>query len=312
MKKKIIGSSKAITEVLDLVSKVAGNDVTVLITGESGTGKEMVANAINSDSRRKTKPYLKMNCAAIPSELLESQLFGHERGAFTGAISRQEGCFERANGGSLFLDEIGDMSMMTQTKLLRVLQEQEFERIGGSNTIKVDVRIMAATNKSLLEEIKKGRFREDLYYRLNVVEIHIPPLRERIEDIPEIVNSFLDEFKEKYNKPELSLSNSAMSILTAYSWPGNVRELRNVIERATVLSRSNVIESDDFPDKIRKPSKLTGEGIVEDRIYTMAEMERMYAQKVLEYAGGNKLKAARLLDIDPKTLRTKLGIKGES
>ena len=312
MKKKIIGSSKAITEVLDLVSKVAGNDVTVLITGESGTGKEMVATAINSESSRKTKPYLKMNCAAIPSELLESQLFGHERGAFTGAISRQEGCFERANGGSLFLDEIGDMSMMTQTKLLRVLQEQEFERIGGSNTIKVDVRIMAATNKNLLEEIKKGRFREDLYYRLNVVEIHIPPLRERIEDIPEIVNFFLDEFKEKYNKPELSLSSSSMSILTTYAWPGNVRELRNVIERATVLSRTNVIEPDDFPDKIRKPSKLTGEGIVEDRIYTMAEMERMYAQKVLEYAGGNKLKAARLLDIDPKTLRTKLGLKAEN
>ncbi len=312
MKKKIIGSSKAISEVLDLVSKVAGNDVTVLITGESGTGKEMVATAINSESRRKTKPYLKMNCAAIPSELLESQLFGHERGAFTGAISRQEGCFERANGGSLFLDEIGDMSMMTQTKLLRVLQEQEFERIGGSNTIKVDVRIMAATNKSLLEEIKKGRFREDLYYRLNVVEIHIPPLRERIEDIPELVDSFLEEFKEKYNKPELSLSKNALSVLTTYSWPGNVRELRNVIERATVLSRSNVIESDDFPDKIRKPSKLTSDGIVEDRIYTMAEMERMYAQKVLEYAGGNKLKAARLLDIDPKTLRTKLGLKAES
>ena len=312
MKKKIIGSSKAITEVLDLVSKVAGNDVTVLITGESGTGKEMVATAINSDSSRKTKPYLKMNCAAIPSELLESQLFGHERGAFTGAISRQEGCFERANGGSLFLDEIGDMSMMTQTKLLRVLQEQEFERIGGSNTIKVDVRIMAATNKNLLEEIKKGRFREDLYYRLNVVEIHIPPLRERIEDIPEIVNSFLDEFKEKYNKPELIVSGNAMSVLTTYSWPGNVRELRNVIERATVLSRTNVIEPDDFPDKIRKPSKLAGsEGIVEDRIYTMAEMERIYAQKILEYAGGNKLKAARLLDIDPKTLRTKLGLKAE-
>ena len=312
MKKKIIGSSKAITEVLDLVSKVAGNDVTVLITGESGTGKEMVATAINSDSSRKTKPYLKMNCAAIPSELLESQLFGHERGAFTGAISRQEGCFERANGGSLFLDEIGDMSMMTQTKLLRVLQEQEFERIGGSNTIKVDVRIMAATNKNLLEEIKKGRFREDLYYRLNVVEIHIPPLRERIEDIPEIVNSFLDEFKEKYNKPELIVSGNAMSVLTTYSWPRNVRELRNVIERATVLSRTNVIEPDDFPDKIRKPSKLAGsEGIVEDRIYTMAEMERIYAQKILEYAGGNKLKAARLLDIDPKTLRTKLGLKAE-
>ncbi|MBP5468082.1 MAG: sigma-54-dependent Fis family transcriptional regulator [Candidatus Riflebacteria bacterium] len=312
MKKKIIGSSKAISSVLDLVSKVAGNDVTVLITGESGTGKEMVATAINSESQRRNKPYLKMNCAAIPSELLESQLFGHERGAFTGAISRQEGCFERANGGSLFLDEIGDMSMMTQTKLLRVLQEQEFERIGGSTTIKVDVRIMAATNKSLLEEIKKGRFREDLYYRLNVVEIHIPPLRERIEDIPEIVDSFLNEFKEKYNKQEISISRNAMSVLTAYSWPGNVRELRNVIERATVLSRSNIIEADDFPEKIRKPSKLSDDGIVEDRIYTMAEMERMYAQKVLEYAGGNKLKAARLLDIDPKTLRTKLGLKAES
>lgn len=295
-----------------MVSKVAGNDVTVLITGESGTGKEMVATAINSESQRRTKPYLKMNCAAIPSELLESQLFGHERGAFTGAISRQEGCFERANGGSLFLDEIGDMSMMTQTKLLRVLQEQEFERIGGSNTIKVDVRIMAATNKNLLEEIKKGRFREDLYYRLNVVEIHIPPLRERAEDIPDIVNAFLEEFKEKYNKPDLSLSRDAMAVLTSYAWPGNVRELRNVIERATVLSRANVVEADDFPDKIRRPSEVAGEGIGEDRIYTMAEMERMYAQKVLEYAGGNKLKAARLLDIDPKTLRTKLGLKADA
>ncbi len=312
IKKRIIGSSRAISEVLDLVSKVAGNDVTVLITGESGTGKEMVATAINSESQRRTKPYLKMNCAAIPSELLESQLFGHERGAFTGAISRQEGCFERANGGSLFLDEIGDMSMMTQTKLLRVLQEQEFERIGGNNTIKVDVRIMAATNKNLLEEIKKGRFREDLYYRLNVVEIHIPPLRERTEDIPEIVNAFLEEFKEKYNKPDLSLSRDAMAVLTTYAWPGNVRELRNVIERATVLSRANVVEADDFPDKIKRPSEVAGEGIGEDRIYTMAEMERMYAQKVLEYAGGNKLKAARLLDIDPKTLRTKLGLKADA
>ncbi len=308
MKTKIIGSSKAISSVLDLVSKVAGNDVTVLITGESGTGKEMVATTINRESPRSTKPYLKMNCAAIPSELLESQLFGHERGAFTGAISRQEGCFERANGGSLFLDEIGDMSMMTQTKLLRVLQEQEFERIGGNTTIKVDVRIMAATNKNLLEEIKKGRFREDLYYRLNVVEIHIPPLRERIEDIPEIVGSFLEEFKEKYNKPDLRISSDAMMALTSYAWPGNVRELRNVIERAAVLSRADVVEAEDFPDKIRKPSEASSEGMMEDRIYTMAEMERMYAQKVLEYAGGNKLKAARLLDIDPKTLRTKLGL----
>ncbi len=307
MKAKIIGSSDTIKDVLDLVSKVAGNDVTVLITGESGTGKEMVAETIQQQSPRKTRPFLKMNCAAIPSELLESQMFGHERGAFTGAVSRQEGCFERADGGSLFLDEIGDMSMMTQTKLLRVLQEQEFERIGGNNTIKVDVRILAATNKNLLDEIKRGRFREDLYYRLNVVEIHIPPMRERMEDVAEIVEAFVQEFSVKYNKPDLRISRPALQTLQNYSWPGNVRELRNVIERSVVLSRSSQIESEDFPEKIRQPSATGGDNPVEDRIYTLAEMERMYVKKVLEYAGGNKLKAARLLDIDPKTLRTKLG-----
>ncbi len=307
MKSKIIGSSDTIKDVLDLVSKVAGNDVTVLITGESGTGKEMVAETIQQLSPRKTRPFLKMNCAAIPSELLESQMFGHERGAFTGAVSRQEGCFERADGGSLFLDEIGDMSMMTQTKLLRVLQEQEFERIGGNNTIKVDVRILAATNKNLLDEIKRGRFREDLYYRLNVVEIHIPPMRERMEDVAEIVEAFVQEFRAKYNKPDLCISRQALQTLQNYSWPGNVRELRNVIERSVVLSRSSQVEPEDFPEKIRQPSAAGGDNPVEDRIYTLAEMERMYVKKVLEYAGGNKLKAARLLDIDPKTLRTKLG-----
>jgi len=307
MKAKIIGSSAAIKDVLDLVSKVAGNDVTVLITGESGTGKEMVAETIQQLSLRKAKPFLKMNCAAIPSELLESQMFGHERGAFTGAVSRQEGCFERADGGSLFLDEIGDMSMVTQTKLLRVLQEQEFERIGGNNTIKVDVRILAATNKTLLDEIKRGRFREDLFYRLNVVEIHIPPLRGRMEDVTEIVEGFIQDFSIKYNKPDLKISRQALQTLQNFGWPGNVRELRNVIERAVVLSRSSQIESEDFPEKVRQPSAISGDNPQDDRIYTMAEMERMYVKKVLEYSGGNKLKAARLLDIDPKTLRTKLG-----
>ena len=307
MKAKIIGSSAAIKDVLDLVSKVAGNDVTVLITGESGTGKEMVAETIQQLSLRKAKPFLKMNCAAIPSELLESQMFGHERGAFTGAVSRQEGCFERADGGSLFLDEIGDMSMVTQTKLLRVLQEQEFERIGGNTTIKVDVRILAATNKTLLDEIKRGRFREDLFYRLNVVEIHIPPLRERMEDVAEIVEGFIQDFSIKYNKPDLKISRQALQTLQNFGWPGNVRELRNVIERAVVLSRSSQIESEDFPEKIRQPSAIGGDNPQDDRIYTLAEMERMYVKKVLEYSGGNKLKAARLLDIDPKTLRTKLG-----
>jgi transcriptional regulator with PAS, ATPase and Fis domain len=307
MKAQIIGSSNAISDVLSLVSRVAGNDVTVLITGESGTGKEMVAETILNQSPRKGKPFLKINCAAIPSELLESQMFGHERGAFTGAVSRQEGCFERASNGALFLDEIGDMALMTQTKLLRVLQEQEFERIGGNETIRVDVRIIAATNKNLLEEIKRGRFREDLYYRLNVVEIHIPPLRERMEDVPELVAYFMDEFNRKYNKPDLKVSKQAMQTLLNYGWPGNVRELRNVIERSVVLSRTAQIESEDFPEKIRQPSLMPGDNGDEDHIYTLQEMERMYVRKVLEYAGGNKLKAARLLNIDPKTLRTKLG-----
>ncbi len=307
MKAQIIGSSKAITDVLSLVSRVAGNDVTVLITGESGTGKEMVAETIFQQSPRKGKPFLKINCAAIPSELLESQMFGHERGAFTGAVSRQEGCFERSDNGALFLDEIGDMSMMTQTKLLRVLQEQEFERIGGNDTIKVDVRIIAATNKNLLEEIKRGRFREDLYYRLNVVEIQIPPLRDRMDDVSELVDYFMEEFKRKYNKPDLNLGQSASQTLLSYSWPGNVRELRNVIERSVVLSRSDQIEPEDFPEKIRQPSMMSGGSGEDEHIYTLQEMERMYVRKVLEYAGGNKLKAARLLNIDPKTLRTKLG-----
>ena len=307
MEAKIIGSSKAIKSVLDLVSRVAQNDVTVLITGESGTGKEMVAQAIVQLSPRKKRPFLKINCAAIPSELLESQMFGHERGAFTGAVARQEGCFERADSGSLFLDEIGDMSMITQTKLLRVLQEQEFERIGGSETIKVDVRIIAATNKVLLDEIKRERFREDLYYRLNVVEIHIPPLRERMEDLPALANFFLSEFQEKYNKPQLNLSKAAMQSMMDFSWPGNVRELRNVIERAVVLAQGNVIEPSDFPEKLRRPSQNASGKDEDVQIMTLQEMERVYVRKVLEYTSGNKLKAARLLNIDPKTLRAKLG-----
>ena len=306
MKAQIIGTSKAIKDVLDLVSKVAVNDVTVLITGESGTGKEMVADNIVRQSPRHGKSFLKVNCAAIPSELLESQMFGHERGAFTGAISRQEGCFERADKGSLFLDEIGDMSLMTQTKLLRVLQEQAFERIGGNETIRVDVRIIAATNKNLLEEIKRGKFREDLYYRLNVVEIHIPPLRERMEDVPALVDYFLEDFSVKYNKPDLKISKAGMHALTNFSWPGNVRELRNVIERSVVLSRSEEIGPDDFPEKIRQPSPIIGKADDEEKILTLQEMEKMYVKKVLEFTGGNKLKAARLLNIDPKTLRSKL------
>ncbi|NLI77289.1 MAG: sigma-54-dependent Fis family transcriptional regulator [Candidatus Riflebacteria bacterium] len=306
MDDKIIGTSKGIRDVLAMVEKVSASDVTVLITGESGTGKEMVANTIYRSSPRHQKPFIKLNCAAIPSELLESQMFGHERGAFTGAVARQEGCFERANNGVLFLDEIGDMSLVTQTKLLRVLQEKEFERIGGKDTIKVDVRLIAATNKDLAEEIKKTRFREDLFYRLNVVEIRIPPLRDRLEDLSGLVEFFLGTFIQKYGKGKMAFSEDGLKVLHGYSWPGNVRELRNVIERAVVLSRSETIEPADFPDKIRVP---TGSGAAtqgDGQILTLEAMERLYIRKVLEYTGGNKLQAARLLDIDPKTLRTKL------
>lgn len=307
MDSKIIGNSKVIRDVLGLIDKVAQSDVTVLITGESGTGKEMVAQSIFRASGRRAKPFITLNCAAIPSELLESQMFGHERGAFTGAVSRQEGCFERAHTGGLFLDEVADMALMTQTKLLRVLQEQEFERIGGKETVKVDVRIIAATNKNLLDEIKRGRFREDLYYRLNVVEIRIPPLRDRMEDLVPLVGYFLAEFTKKYNKAGLSMSDEAMRVLSSYEWPGNIRELKNVIERSIVLSRGQVIEPEDFPEKLRQQSPSFGDSQMrEEQIMTLEEMERMYVRKVLEYTGGNKLQAARLLNIDPKTLRTKL------
>lgn len=302
----IVGKSKIMQNVMKLVEKVSASDVTVLITGESGTGKELIANTIYKLSNRNNKPFIKLNCAAIPTELLESQMFGHEKGAFTGAIARQEGCFERANHGVLFLDEIGDMSLTTQTKLLRVLQEKEFERIGGKETIKVDVRLIAATNKNLLEEIKHNRFREDLYYRLNVVEIALPPLRDRIEDLEDLVEYFLKLFSRKYKKENITISSEAMHVLRNYSWPGNIRELRNVIERAVVLSHGNVIEPQDFPDKIRVPISFTNTPFTEGSILTLEQLERLYIQKVLEFTGGNKLKAARLLDIDPKTLRAKL------
>lgn len=306
METTVIGRSSGIREVMGMVEKVANSDVTVLITGDSGTGKELIADAIFKGSLRADRPFLKMNCAAIPAELLESQMFGHERGAFTGAVTRQEGCFERADTGGLFLDEIGDMAMITQTKLLRVIQEKAFERIGGKETIKVDVRIIAATNKDLCEEIRKNRFREDLYYRLNVVEILIPPLRERMEDLPLLVEFFLASFRKKYGKEELAISPEAMSILNSYDWPGNVRELRNVIERSVVLTHGKTIEPIDFPDKIVGSGGGGSSFQAGERVMTLEEMERVYVRKILEHAGGNKLQAARLLDIDPKTLRTKL------
>ncbi len=307
METTLIGQSRGIREVVDLIGKVADSDVTVLITGESGTGKEVVAQAIFERSLRRQRPFVKMNCAAIPAELLESQMFGHEKGAFTGAVARQQGRFEQAHTGTLFLDEIGDMALGTQTKLLRVLQEREFERVGGKETIHVDVRLLAATNKDLVEEMNRGRFREDLYYRLNVVEIRLPPLRDRVEDLGELVQHFLGTFIEKYRKESKQVTAAAMAVLSGYNWPGNVRELRNVLERAVVLSRGSEIQVGDFPAKLAGPPVNAPVPWGSNQIMTLREMERLYVLKVLEYTGGNKLQAARLLDIDPKTLRSKMG-----
>ena len=244
---EIVGRSQQFTEVLDLVVKVAPTDSRVLIMGESGTGKELIANAIHRLSQRKDKPFLKLNCAAIPEGLLESELFGHEKGAFTGALSRKPGKFELANGGTIFLDEIGDMSPSTQAKVLRVLQEGEFTPVGGNQTKKVDVRIIAATNKELLLEVQQGRFREDLFYRLNVITFNIPPLRERKSDIPLLADHFLEEVAKRSNNEKKSLSRSALDCLLAYSWPGNIRELENALERAFLLCSGSVIQGEDLP-----------------------------------------------------------------
>ncbi|MBI2989332.1 MAG: sigma-54-dependent Fis family transcriptional regulator [Deltaproteobacteria bacterium] len=244
---EIVGRSQQFTEVLDLVVKVAPTDSRVLIMGESGTGKGLIANAIHRLSPRKDKPFIKLNCAAIPEGLLESELFGHEKGAFTGAVSKKQGKFEMANGGTIFLDEIGDMSPSTQAKVLQVLQEGEFTPVGGNQTKKVDVRILAATNKDLFLEVQQGRFREDLFYRLNVITFNVPPLRERISDIPLLAEHFLEEVAKRGNNEKKSLSRSALNCLLAYSWPGNVRELENSIERAAILSTGSAIQIEDLP-----------------------------------------------------------------
>jgi two-component system nitrogen regulation response regulator NtrX len=234
--RKLVGESAAMKLIYDLVKRVAPTTGSVLITGENGTGKEVVANTIHALSPRFNKPFVEVNCAAIPEELIESELFGHEKGAFTGATQLRRGKFDLAHCGTLFLDEIGDMSMKTQAKILRILQEQKFERVGGSQTISVDVRIVAATNKDLKSEIQKGGFREDLYYRLNVIPFVVPPLRERIEDIPLLAKHFVQELAGAHGRPKLALSDESLRVLNSYSWPGNVRELRNLIERIVILT----------------------------------------------------------------------------
>ncbi len=300
----IIGTSKAIREILNLISQVAPTDSTVLITGESGTGKELVAAAIHHNSRRARGPYVRINCAAIPEGLLESELFGHEKGAFTGADSRKLGKFEMADGGTILLDEIGELPMQLQAKLLRVLQEREIERVGGTHSIKVDVRILCATAKKLSDEVKAGRFREDLLYRLQVIPIEVPPLRARREDIPELSRYFLNEFSKSYDSP-FRLSDEALNILMSYDYPGNVRELRNIIERISVLAPSPVIQPWHLPADLTKEVQEEEVGSV-NLSSVLANAEKTCILKALRQSQGNKTEAAQLLGISRKNLWEKL------
>jgi two-component system response regulator AtoC len=339
-RERIVGSSKPMLEVFKLIGKVASADATVLVTGESGTGKELIAEALHRASKRNPHPLVKVSCAALPESLLETELFGHEKGSFTGAMTMRKGRFETANKGTIFLDEIGEMTLGTQTKLLRILQEREFERIGSSVPIKIDIRVIAATNRNLSEEVEKGKFREDLYYRLNVIHIHMPPLRERKDDIPLLVEHFLAKFRHAANAIPTSITEEALAKLVAYDWPGNVRELENAIERAVVLARGNPITLEYLPfgdrrearDRARlagRRSRLEDEsdaeldeaaaaaeeagasasngnaegGSFKDRV---AALEKQLIKEALDRAGGNRTKAADELGIYRRLLYAKI------
>ena len=300
----IIGKSSQMQKVFDMIKRVADSKASVLITGESGVGKELIADAIHNLSSRKNKPMIRVHCAALTETLLESELFGHEKGAFSGAVARKRGRFELANGGTIFLDEIGEINQNVQIKLLRVLQDKKFERVGGEETIEVDVRVVAATNKNLLEEIKKGNFREDLYYRLNVVNIEVPPLRERKEDIPLLVAEFIKTFAKENSKQIEGLDNKTRSILYNYDWPGNIRQLKNCIESAVVMCQGNVITVDDLPPGIVSTNE--NESIKIPLGIPMEEAEKIIITENLAYFKGNKSKTADVLQIGRKTLHRKL------
>lgn len=304
---QILGKSKAIQAVFDLIRRVADSPTNVLITGESGTGKELVAKAIHYNSSRKEAPFVPVNCAAIPEQLLESELFGHMRGAFTDAKVDKRGLFEEAQKGTLFLDEISELPLMLQAKLLRAIQEKEIRRVGATKPIAVDVRIIAATNLNLADEVKNKRFREDLYYRLNVIELKLPPLRERREDIPLLVDAFLKKCAEAGGKMVKGISEAALAMLIDYAWPGNVRELENVIERAVTLSRGEKISPDDLPPAVqgaRGDRRVLDDAA--EKSLPLHEVEKEYIKKILEKTGGNKYQAAQVLGIDRKTLYRKL------
>ncbi|WP_130806079.1 sigma-54-dependent transcriptional regulator [Senegalia massiliensis] len=295
--KRIIGESKELKNVLNIVNKVAPSKATVLITGESGTGKELIANAIHFNSDRAKKPYIKVNCGALPENLLESELFGHEKGAFTGAINKKLGRFERADGGTIFLDEIGEIDLNVQVKLLRILQEREMERVGGTETIKVDVRIIAATNKDLFKMVEEGKFREDLYYRLNVIPIEIPPLRERKDDIKLLIDYFLDKYSKELGKKEFKITDEALDTLKDYEWRGNIRELENVIERLVILSENNLISKEKLPKEILNIRDELNEFKLPSSGINLEEVEKNLINQALKMTNFNQTKSAKLLGI---------------
>lgn len=297
----IIGNSKAMQQVFDMIAQVSRSDATVLIRGESGTGKELIAQAIHYNSPRAEKTLIKVNCAALPETVIESELFGHEKGAFTGAVSTRKGRFEMANGGTIFLDEIGDLSPTTQVKLLRVLQEKEFERVGGNETIRTNVRVIAATNRDLEVGMEDGTFREDLYYRLNVFPIHLPPLRERREDILMLTDHFIAKYSEVNHNPIHRISTPAIDLLINYHWPGNVRELENCVERAVLLSVDGVIHSHHLPPSLQSAESTNTQirGTLQD---SLENLERELLMDALKSTKGNMAKAARMLDITERIM----------
>ena len=308
--RNIVGESPVMTKVFDLIGAVSQSRSTVLVTGTSGTGKELVARAIHYLSPRKDKPFIKINCAALPAELMESELFGHEKGAFTGAIKRYRGRFERADGGTLLLDEISEMSGKLQAKLLRVLQEREFEPVGSTETIEVDVRIIATTNRNLEKMIERDEFREDLFWRLNVISVHLPPLRERKSDIPLLAKHFMEKYNRENGKAITGLADDVLDRFNRYSWPGNVRELENTVERAVVMCKGKTLTLEDvgMPDT-DAPVRGEGSGLVTG--VTIADMERELILKTLESQGGNRTTTAEILDISVRTLRNKLAQYGK-
>ena len=297
----IVGRSPQMLQIYKTIARVADTRSTVLIAGESGTGKELIARAIHFNSQRAPKPFVAVDCGSLAETLLESELFGHVRGAFTGAVASKKGLFEEADGGTCFLDEVGDISLSMQAKLLRVLQEHEIKRVGDTEIIKVDVRIVAATNKNLEQLVAEKKFREDLFYRLNVVSLQLPPLRERPEDIPLLAAHFLRKFAAENGKPVSQISQETIDLLAHYRWPGNVRELENVLERAVTLSHHSVILPEDLPRRLRAQPLETVTSSLPSQI-PLSELEKRYIQKVLEETGGNKKKAADILGIDRRTL----------